>query len=103
MVDECDEDFLSGDAGESEAVGGVALPDVEGAVCGGGEVDGASGALGAWGLVGGLLDDSLGGGLSEAGEALGWGGVCGWGGGRGVCGWWCVVGLVVVWGDVQLW
>jgi hypothetical protein len=27
---------LSGDAGDSEAVGGFSLPDVEGAVCGGG-------------------------------------------------------------------
>jgi hypothetical protein len=36
LVDECGEDFLSGHAGDSEAVGGFSLPDVEGAVCGGG-------------------------------------------------------------------
>ena len=35
MVDERDEDLLSGDAGESEAVGGFSLPDVEGWVGGG--------------------------------------------------------------------
>ena len=81
LVDECGEDFLSGHAGDSEAVGGLSLPDVEGAVCCGGEVDGASCSLGACGLVGcGLVDDSLGVGLSEAGEALGWCRVGGWGG-----------------------
>ena len=34
LVDECCEDLLAGDAGESEAVGGFSLPDVEGSVCG---------------------------------------------------------------------
>ena len=34
-VDERDKDLLSGDAGESEAVGGFSLPDVKGSVCGG--------------------------------------------------------------------
>ena len=34
MVDECDEHLLSGDAGESEAVGGVSLPYVESSVLG---------------------------------------------------------------------
>ena len=35
LVDKCDKDLLSGDAGESEAVGGFSLPDVEGSVLGG--------------------------------------------------------------------
>jgi hypothetical protein len=32
LVDECAEDILSGDAGDSETVGGFSLPDVEGSV-----------------------------------------------------------------------
>jgi hypothetical protein len=81
LVDECGEDFLSGHAGDSEAVGGLSLPDVEGAVCCGGEVDGTSCSLGTCGLVVcRWLDDSLGVGLSEAGEALGGCCVGGWGG-----------------------
>jgi hypothetical protein len=39
LVDERGEDVLSGDAGDSETVGGVSLPDVEGSVLGRGEVD----------------------------------------------------------------
>jgi len=35
LLDECAEHFLSGDAGESEAVSGFSLPNVEGPVCGG--------------------------------------------------------------------
>jgi hypothetical protein len=35
LVDECGEDVLSGDAGDSEAVGGFSLPDVEGSVLAG--------------------------------------------------------------------
>jgi hypothetical protein len=35
LLDECAKDLLSGDAGESEAVSGVPLPNVEGSVCGG--------------------------------------------------------------------
>jgi hypothetical protein len=35
LVDERDKDLLSGDAGESEAVGDFSLPDVEGSVSGG--------------------------------------------------------------------
>ncbi len=35
LVDERGEDLLSGDAGDSEAVGGFSLPDVEGSVLGG--------------------------------------------------------------------
>jgi hypothetical protein len=38
LLDECAKDLLSGDARESEAVSGFSLPDVEGSVCGGGEV-----------------------------------------------------------------
>jgi hypothetical protein len=34
LVDECREDFLSGNAGESETVGSFTLPDVEGSVLG---------------------------------------------------------------------
>ncbi len=51
-------DLLSGDAGESEAVGGVSLPDVEGPVCGGGQVDGPSCSLAAGRLVE-LLSESV--------------------------------------------
>ena len=35
LVDEGGEDLLSGDAGDSEAVGGFSLPDVEGSVLAG--------------------------------------------------------------------
>jgi hypothetical protein len=81
LVDECGEHLLSGHAGDSEAVGGLSLPDVEGAVCCGGEVDGTSCSLGTRRLVAcRLLDDTLGVGLSEAREALGWCRVRGWGG-----------------------
>jgi hypothetical protein len=52
QFDECAKDFLSGDAGESEAVGGFSLPDVEGSVCGGGQVDCPSCSLAACWLVG---------------------------------------------------
>jgi hypothetical protein len=37
--------FLSGHSGVSEPVGSVSLPNVEGAMGGGGQVDGATGAL----------------------------------------------------------
>jgi len=47
QLDERADDLLSGDAGESEPVGGFALPDIEGPVCGGGQVDGASRSLAA--------------------------------------------------------
>jgi hypothetical protein len=103
LVDECGEDFLSGHAGDSEAVGGLSLPDVECAVCCGWEVDGASCSLGTCRLVVcRLLDDSLGVGLSEAGEALGWCRVCGWGGRGGGWAEWPAVGFVVTWVDAQL-
>jgi hypothetical protein len=77
LVDECREDLLAGHAGESEAVGRLSLPDVEGSVCGGWEVDGASRSLGAcWLIVCSMVDCLLGdrpwhGFLSEAREALG--------------------------------
>lgn|SRR5271166_2829449 len=45
LLDQCVEDLLSGDAGNPEAVGGLLLPQVEGAVGGQGEVDGSPGAL----------------------------------------------------------
>jgi hypothetical protein len=103
LVDECGEDFLSGHAGDSEAVGGLSLPDVEGAVCCGGEVDGTSCSLGTCGLVVcRWLDDSLGVGLSEAGEALGGCCVGGWGGRWGGWAEWAAVGFVVTWVDAQL-
>ena len=35
LVDQCGEDVLSGDAGDSEAIGGFSLPDVESAVLAG--------------------------------------------------------------------
>ena len=35
LVDKCGEDVLPGDAGDSEAVGGLSLPDVEGSVLAG--------------------------------------------------------------------
>ena len=82
LVFECGEDLLSGHAGDSQAVGGVSLPDVERAVCRGRQVDGASCSLGTrWLVAYRLLDDSLGVRLSEAGEALGWCRVPRWGGG----------------------
>jgi hypothetical protein len=81
LVDECGEDLLSGHAGDSQAVGGLSLPDVERAVCCGREIDGASCSLGARRRVAcRWIDDSLGVRLSEAGEALGWRCVRGWGG-----------------------
>ena len=52
MVDECGEDLLSGHAGNSKAVGRFSLPDVEGSVCGGRQVDGPSCPLCACRLVG---------------------------------------------------
>jgi hypothetical protein len=81
LVDECGEDLLSGHAGDSQAVGGLSLPDVERAVCCGWEVDGTSCSLDTRRLVAcRLLDDSLGVRLSEAREPLGWCRVRGWGG-----------------------
>lgn len=47
MVDESRENVLSGDAGDAESVGGFSLPDVEGSVLRGGEVDGSSRFRGA--------------------------------------------------------
>jgi hypothetical protein len=47
LLDECGENLLASYAGDSEAVGRCSLPDVEGSVCGGWEVDGASRSLGA--------------------------------------------------------
>ncbi len=78
LVDECGENLLASYAGDSEAVGRCSLPDVEGSVCGGWEVDGASRSLGAcWLIVCSMVDWLLGdrplhGFLSEAREALGW-------------------------------
>jgi hypothetical protein len=78
LVDECGENLLASHTGESEAVGRFSLPDVEGSVCGGWEVDGASRSLGAcWLIVCSMVDWPLGdrplhGFLSEAREALGW-------------------------------
>ena len=78
LVDECGENLLASHAGDSEAVGRFSLPDVEGSVCGGWEVDGASRSLGAcWLIVCSMVDWLLGdrplhGFLSEAREALGW-------------------------------
>lgn len=51
FVDECAEDLLSGNTGDSQTVGGFSLPDVEGSVCGGWEVDGSSCSLSASSLV----------------------------------------------------
>ena len=45
QLDERGDHLLSGHSGVSEPVGGVSLPDVEGPMGGGGQVDGASGAL----------------------------------------------------------
>ena len=47
MVDEGGEDILSGHPGDSQAVGGFTLPDVEGSVCAGREVNGSPGPLAA--------------------------------------------------------
>jgi hypothetical protein len=49
-------DLLSGDARESEALSGFSLPDVEGSVCGGGEVHGSSCPSAACWLVEFLTD-----------------------------------------------
>src|ERR1700761_9798101 len=59
--------LLSGDAGESEAVGGFSLPDVQGPVGGGGQVDGPSRSLATGWLVEFLPDA----GLPDVGEAFG--------------------------------
>jgi hypothetical protein len=56
LLDECAKDLLSGDARESEAVSGFSLPDVEGSVCGRGEVHGSSCPLAASWLVEFLTD-----------------------------------------------
>lgn len=47
MVDECGEDLLSGHPGDSQAVGRFSLPNVEGPVCGGRQIDGSSRPLAA--------------------------------------------------------
>jgi hypothetical protein len=57
LLDECGKDLLSGDAGDSEAVGGFSLPDVERPVYGGWEVDGPSCSLAACSLDDLLSDD----------------------------------------------
>ena len=78
MVDECDEDLLSGHPGDSQAVSGFALPDVEGSVCAGREVNGSPGSLAAsrvliarsWADCR-LTERTLGGRLSQLVDALG--------------------------------
>ena len=103
MVDECGEDLLSGHAGDSQAVGGFSLPDVERPVCRGREVDGTSCSLGTrWLVACRLLDYSLGVGLSEAREALGWRRVPRWAGGRHVSAKRPTAGSDVTWVDAQL-
>jgi hypothetical protein len=78
LVDEGGEDLLSGHPGDSQVVGGFSLPDVEGSVGAGREVDGSPGSLGTgWLVVCSMVDCLLGdhplhGFLSEAREALGW-------------------------------
>ena len=67
LLDGCAKDLLSGDARESEAVSGFSLPDVEGSVCGGGQVDGSPCSLAACGLVEFLVVQFL----SDAAEAFG--------------------------------
>ena len=47
LVDERGEHLLPGHPGDSQAVGGFPLPDVEGPVGGGRKVDGATGPLDA--------------------------------------------------------
>jgi hypothetical protein len=56
QINERAEHLLSGNPGESEPVGGFSLPDVEGAVCGGGQVDGPSRPLPARTLAEVLMD-----------------------------------------------
>lgn len=91
MFDECGENLLPGNAGDAEAVGRFSLPDVEGSVCGGRQIDGPPDPLGAPRRVACRLVawsvyrwdvHPLGGRLSEAGEALGWFGISGRSGGR---------------------
>ena len=55
QLDERANNFLPGDAGESELVGGFSLPDIEGPVGGGGQVDGPSRALAAGWRLGFLM------------------------------------------------
>lgn len=59
LVDKGGEELLSGHAGDSQAVGSFSLPDVEGSVCGGWEVDGASRSLGACWLIACSMVDCL--------------------------------------------
>jgi hypothetical protein len=47
LVDERGEDLLSGHPRDPQAVGRISLPDVEGSMCGGRQVDGSSCPLGA--------------------------------------------------------
>ena len=47
MVDERDEDLLPGYPGDPQAVGRISLPNVEGPVGGGRQIDGSSCPLGA--------------------------------------------------------
>jgi hypothetical protein len=47
QLDERADDFLAGDAGETQAVGCFALPDVQGPVGSGGQIYGPPGALAA--------------------------------------------------------
>ena len=102
LVDECGEDLLSGHAGDSQAVGGLSLPDVERAVCGGWQVDGTPCSLGARLLACRWLDESWRVRLSEARDALGWRRVPRWGCGGRVCAQRRAAGLVVTWVDAQL-
>jgi hypothetical protein len=72
LIDERGEDFLSGHAGDSQAIGGLCLPHIKRAVCGGRKVDGASCSLSTrWLVSRRLLDDPGDVGLVEALEALG--------------------------------
>jgi hypothetical protein len=47
QLDERADDFLAGDSGEPQAIGRLSLPDVQGTVGGGGQIDGPPGALAA--------------------------------------------------------
>jgi hypothetical protein len=67
QLDERADDFLAGDSGEPQAVRRVSLPDVQGPVGGGRQIDGPSGALAARLWLGPLLVDVL----PEAREAFG--------------------------------
>ena len=55
QLDERADDFLAGDSGEPQAVGRLSLPDVQGPVSGGGQVDGPSRALAAGWRLGFLM------------------------------------------------